>query len=212
MTISKSQSLTSVSIKTAPWELQTKLLHYFFTSNNKSNLHFTANETRAGAGHSDDACSRLHAPAHAVAPERAFPAPRPSFPAPQHTQLENTNTPNNEDKARTQCSVCWFFFIKPILDNCYGPGVIPLIRGPGVAGSSPFTLTISLLHRSAPLPLRTGPATNAIDNQGQTLAVPCLGRSKVRSPSSVKCVPGSNRQASGKPRPLTSWTSNDRHT
>ena len=39
--ISKSQSLTSVSIKTAPWEFQTKLLHYFFTSNNKSNLHFT---------------------------------------------------------------------------------------------------------------------------------------------------------------------------
>ena len=27
--------------KTAPWEFQTKLLHYFFTSNNKSNLHFT---------------------------------------------------------------------------------------------------------------------------------------------------------------------------
>jgi len=27
--------------KTAPWEFKTKLLHYFFTSNNKSNLHFT---------------------------------------------------------------------------------------------------------------------------------------------------------------------------
>ena len=40
-TISKSQSLTSVSIKTAPWEFQTKLLHYFFTSNNKNNRHFT---------------------------------------------------------------------------------------------------------------------------------------------------------------------------
>ena len=26
--------------KTAPWEFYTKLLHYFFTSNNKSNLHF----------------------------------------------------------------------------------------------------------------------------------------------------------------------------
>jgi len=25
--------------KIAPWEFQTKLLHYFFTSNNKSNLH-----------------------------------------------------------------------------------------------------------------------------------------------------------------------------
>ena len=29
------------AIKTAPWEFQTKLLHYFFTSNNKSNLHFS---------------------------------------------------------------------------------------------------------------------------------------------------------------------------
>jgi len=27
--------------KTAPWEFQTQPLHYFFTSNNKSNLHFT---------------------------------------------------------------------------------------------------------------------------------------------------------------------------
>ena len=26
--------------KTTPWEFQTKLLHYFFLSNNKSNLHF----------------------------------------------------------------------------------------------------------------------------------------------------------------------------
>ena len=34
---------TTVSLrwesKTAPWEFQTKLLHYFFMSNNKSNLH-----------------------------------------------------------------------------------------------------------------------------------------------------------------------------
>ena len=29
--------------KSAPWEFQTKLLHYFFTSNNISNLHFTYN-------------------------------------------------------------------------------------------------------------------------------------------------------------------------
>ena len=28
--------------KTAPWEFQTKLLHYFFTSNNTSNLHLMA--------------------------------------------------------------------------------------------------------------------------------------------------------------------------
>ena len=32
-------------------------------------------------------------------------------------------------------------FIKPILGNRYGPGVSPYDRGPGVAGSSPFTLT-----------------------------------------------------------------------
>jgi len=38
-TISKPQYLTSVRIKTAPWEFQTKLLHYFFVSNHKSNLH-----------------------------------------------------------------------------------------------------------------------------------------------------------------------------
>jgi len=29
--------------KTAPWEFQTKPIHYFFTTNNKSNLHFTWN-------------------------------------------------------------------------------------------------------------------------------------------------------------------------
>jgi len=49
-TISKSQSLTSVSIKTAPWEFQTKLLHYFFTSNNKSNLHFKGWQRRKNEG------------------------------------------------------------------------------------------------------------------------------------------------------------------
>jgi len=36
--------------KTAPWEFQTKLLHYFFTSNNKSNLHFPAKETWQAEG------------------------------------------------------------------------------------------------------------------------------------------------------------------
>jgi len=40
-TISKSQFLTSVSIKDCTLRVPTKLLHYFFTSNNKSNLHFT---------------------------------------------------------------------------------------------------------------------------------------------------------------------------
>jgi len=36
-------------------------------------------------------------------------------------------------------------FIKPILGNRYGPGIIPLGRGPEVAGSSPCTLTTSLV-------------------------------------------------------------------
>jgi len=36
-------------------------------------------------------------------------------------------------------------FIKLILGNRYGPGVIPLGRGPGVAGSSPCTLTTLLV-------------------------------------------------------------------
>jgi len=40
-TIIKPQSLTSVRTKDGPWEIQTKPLHYFFLSNNKSNLHFT---------------------------------------------------------------------------------------------------------------------------------------------------------------------------
>ena len=40
--------------------------------------------------------------------------------------------------------VCCFVFIKPTLGNCYGPGVIPEGRGPGVAASLPFTLTTSL--------------------------------------------------------------------
>jgi len=34
--------------KTAPWEFQTKLLHYFFMSNNKSNLHFKREPLRNG--------------------------------------------------------------------------------------------------------------------------------------------------------------------
>ena len=70
-------------------------------------MHKNANETRAGAGHSH-ACSLLHAPTHAAAPEHAFPALRHSFPTAQrrrrqHTRLENTNTQDKEDKAFAQC-------------------------------------------------------------------------------------------------------------
>ena len=56
-------------------------------------------------------------------------------------------------------------FIKPILGNRYGPGVIPLGRGPEVAGSSPFTLTTSL---ATPVPSSSssnGPSNYYVDNQ-----------------------------------------------
>jgi len=70
-------------------------------------MHKHANETRAGAGHSH-ACSQLHAPTHAAAPEHAFPALWHAFSTPQrrqrqHTRLEDTNTQDKEDKARAQC-------------------------------------------------------------------------------------------------------------
>jgi len=45
-TISKPQSLTSVKIKTIPWELQKKLLHDFFVRNNKCNDHLRPTEFR----------------------------------------------------------------------------------------------------------------------------------------------------------------------
>ena len=41
---------------------------------------------------------------------------------------------------------------------------------------------------SPSLPLRTDPATNTINNQGQALLAPCLGRSKVRSASYVRAL------------------------
>ena len=56
--------------------------------------------------------------------------------------------------------------IKPILGNCYGPGVIPKIRGPGVAGSSPSTLTTSL---ATPVPSSSslnGPTTTPLTTRG----------------------------------------------
>ena len=70
-------------------------------------MHKHANETRAGAGNSDS-CSRLNAATDAAAPGRAFPASRQALQAQpryrrQHTELDNTNTPDKEDKARAQC-------------------------------------------------------------------------------------------------------------
>jgi len=70
-------------------------------------MHKHANETRAGAGNSDS-CSWLNAVTDAAAPGRAFPALRQALQAPpwcwrQHTELDNTNTLDKEDKARAQC-------------------------------------------------------------------------------------------------------------
>jgi len=69
--------------------------------------HKHANETRAGAVNSDSR-SRLNAPTDASAPGRAFPASRQALQAPQRrrkqrTELDNTNTPDKEDKARAEC-------------------------------------------------------------------------------------------------------------
>jgi hypothetical protein len=74
-------------------------------------MHKHANETRAGAGHSDDACSQPHAPTHAAALERAFPAPQHAFPAPQrrrrqHTQLENFFCTDMYAHGSANVSVC----------------------------------------------------------------------------------------------------------
>jgi len=70
-------------------------------------MHKHANETRAGAGNSDS-CSWLNAATDAAALGRAFPASRQALQAPprcrkQHTELDNKNTPDKEDKARAQC-------------------------------------------------------------------------------------------------------------
>ena len=50
--------------KTAPWEFQTKLLHYFFLSNNKSNLHQLRLVTRLSASCNVYACVLAHYVAH----------------------------------------------------------------------------------------------------------------------------------------------------
>jgi len=71
------------------------------------NLHKHVNETRAGAVNSDSR-SRLNAPTDAAAPGRAFPASWQVLQVPlqhqrQHTELDNTNTLDKEDKARAEC-------------------------------------------------------------------------------------------------------------
>ena len=57
-------------------------------------------------------------------------------------------------------------FIKPILGKRYGPGVIPSSRGPGVAGSSPFTLTTSLVTPVPSSSSSNGPTTTPLTTRG----------------------------------------------
>ena len=72
-------------------------------------MHKHANETRAHAVNSD-ARSRLNVPWDASALGRAFPASWQTLQVSQrrrrqHTEVDNTNTPDKEDKARAQCEV-----------------------------------------------------------------------------------------------------------
>jgi len=92
-------------------------------------------------------------------------------------------------------SVCYMVLLTRYC-GIFGPGEVPRF--------SPCTLTTLLaicvfVCYTGPLlflfnSLRADPGTNAVYNQGQALAAPCLGRSNVRSASSVRCNPESNRQ------------------
>ena len=64
------------------------------------------------------------------------------------------------------CVCVLLCFINPMFGNQYSPGVIPEIRGPGVAGSSPSTLTTSL---AIPVPSSSslnGPKTTTLTTRG----------------------------------------------
>ena len=82
--------------------------------------------------------------------------------------------------------VCLFCFIKPILGNRYGPEVVPQHKGPGVAGSSPYTLTMSLVTL-VPSSSSNGPTTTPLTTRGfWPWRFRRVGRSKVRSASLVR--------------------------
>ena len=105
--------------------------------------------------------------------------------------------------------VCCFVLLTQYWGIVTVPGSFLKSRDLGWPDPHPSPWLRRWLHRSPLLPLWTDLATNAVDNQGQAQAALCLGRSKVRSDTFVRCVPGSNWQTRGKPRPLTT---NDRHT
>ena len=117
----------------------------------------------------------------------------------------------------SQKSVCVCVCCIVLLTRYWGivtvPGPIPFGSRPGVVGSSPFTLSTSL---TIPVPSSSssnGPSNYSVDNHGLLpWRLRRLGKSKVRSDSSVRCVPGSKRQTRGSPGSLTISITNDHHT
>ena len=81
---------------------------------------------------------------------------------------------------KKQC-VCCFVLLNRYWGIVTVPGSIPYGSRPGVAGSSPFTLTTSL---AIPVPSSSssnGPSNYSVDNHGLVHGLPRLGRSKVRA-------------------------------
>ena len=92
-------------------------------------------------------------------------------PIPQWAALEGCTAvalmAEHDDARQARC-VCVSCFV--LLNRYWGivtvPVSIPCGSRPGVAGSSPFTLTTSLVYRSPPLPLQTDPTTTLLTTMG----------------------------------------------
>ena len=98
-------------------------------------------------------------------------------------------------------------FVDPILGNLYGTGVVPRVDIP----QTTCGVRISTLHLKY-VAGYTGPLlflferthTYPVDNQGLLpWRLHCVGESNVRSASSVRCDPDSNRQVCSTVHPLT---------
>ena len=89
--------------------------------------------------------------------------------------------------------VCCFVLLNRYWGIVTVPGSIPYVSWPGVAGSSPFTLTTSLVIPVPSSSSSNGPRNYSVDNHG---LVPWrlrrLGRSKVRSASLVRVLSDEN--------------------
>jgi len=84
---------------------------------------------------------------------------------------------------RTHDSVCCFVLLNWYWEIVMVPG-FPRVNRPqiitwGLPDPHPSPWLCRWLYQSPPLPLQTDPTTNTVDNKGQALAAPCLGRSKV---------------------------------